>query len=269
MTQPRTIRAPIVAIIIFLVAALFARSFLQLKLQGLGYNIIFAKDLSYLVVPPILAVLMYPIFKQHWKFLRSLYQPKHLTLRLVIAAVAVGILMRIAWWSQLIIRISFGFMPDADPLPIAGPSFSFGCPPAHIILLGIFVMAVLVPIIEEVIDRGLIQSSFAHRGRTQAVLISALIFTVFHPPANFVTTYIAGVILGIQFWNSGTLWFSTITHATYNGLVQLDWRCVTGNWNPPATDLPLYLPGIISMGGLILSLVGIILMIRRHRVGAQ
>jgi len=269
MTQQRTIRAPIVAILVFLVAAFIARSFLQLRLQDLGYNTLFAKDLSFLVVPLILALLMYPILKQHWKFLLSLFQREHLTLRLVIAAVAVGILMRIAWWSQLLARVSFGFMPAADPVLIAGPSFSFGCPPAHVILLGIFVMALLVPILEEVIDRGLIQSSFAHRGRTQAVLMSALVFTVFHPPAGLVATYIAGVIMGLQFWNTGTLWFSTITHATYNGLVQLDWRCVTGSWNPPATDLPLYVPGIISLGGLILSLAGIVFLIHRNRVGAH
>ena len=269
MTQQQAIRVPILAMIIFLVAALFARSFLQLRLQNLGYNPGFAKDLSFLVVPPILAVLMYPIFREHKDHLSSLFQRQLLSWRLVLAALAVGLLMRIAWWCQLIVRISFGITKNADPEAIVGPSFSFNCPPGPVIVLGVFVMAMLVPVIEEVTDRGLIQSSLVHRGKSQAIMISALVFAAFHPPASYPLTFVAGVILGIQFWNSGTLWFSVITHATYNGLIQLDWRCINGTWNPLASDLPLYAPGTVGLVGLILSVAGIGYLIRENRAGAR
>lgn len=262
MTALRTIRAPIAAILIIQTAALVARSYLELQLQADGYEADFAKDLSYLVVPPILAVLMFPILKEHKGYLRSLFQRHHLRMRLVLAALAVGLFMRIAWWCQLVLRISFGITQNADTDATIGPSFAFGCPPLPVVVLGVVVMAILVPVVEEIINRGLIQSSLAHYGRSVAIIISAVFFAAFHPPASYFATFIAGLIFGFQFWNSRTLWFSMISHATYNGLVQLDWRCVAGQWNPAVSDLPLYWPGTTSVIGLILSLSAIVYLVR-------
>ena len=52
------LRAPIVAIMIFQVAALFARAFLAIRLIESGEPNPFAQDLSYLLGPPILIILM-------------------------------------------------------------------------------------------------------------------------------------------------------------------------------------------------------------------
>lgn len=265
MTPRQAIHAPIVAILIMQTAALFARSFLRIELQERGYDPQFAGDLSYLIVPLILAVLMYPILTQHKAFLLDLFRLQRPGLRLVLAAIGVGTLMRIAWWCQLIVRISFGITSNSDPTAVAGPIFTFGCPPEYVLLLGLLVMAVLIPVIEEIVHRGLIQSSLVHRGQAQAIILSALIFSVFHPLASIPWTFIAGIILGIQFWNSGTLWISMITHATYNGLAQIDWRCSNGTWSPPASDLPLAGLGIASLIGLALSFVGIGLLIRSNK----
>ena len=54
----------IVAIMLFQVAALFTRSRLELSLVAGGVQEAVAKDLSYLVVPPILLVLMFPYLKR-------------------------------------------------------------------------------------------------------------------------------------------------------------------------------------------------------------
>ncbi len=254
MTAMRSIRAPIVAILVMQTAALFARSFLQLRLQHQGLDALFAKDLSYLVVPVILGILMFPILRDNRTFLLGLFQRKYLTLRLIGTAIAIGVLMRIAWWCQLVVRISFGIAVNPDPAAIAGPSFSFGCPPLPIITLGFVVVAVLIPVIEEIINRGLIQSSMNHRGPVVAITTSAILFAVFHPPASYLFVFAWGIVFGIQFWKSQTLWPSLISHATYNGLIQLDWRCVTGTWNPPSSDLPLIGPGVVAIGGLALSI---------------
>ena len=133
MTAKRSIRAPIVAILVILTAALFARSFLQLRLQERGVDADFAKDLSYLVVPVILGILMFPILRDNKTFLLGLCRRKYLTLRLVATAIAIGVLMRTAWWCQLVVRVSFGISVDPDPAALAGPSFSFGCPPLPVI----------------------------------------------------------------------------------------------------------------------------------------
>lgn len=266
MTAMRSIRSPIVAILVIQTAALFARSFLQLRLQHQGLGAEFAKDLSYLVVPVILGILLFPILRDHKAFLLGLFRRKYLTLRLVATAIAIGLLMRTAWWCQLVARVSFGITANPDPAALAGPSFSFGCPPFRVIALGFVVTAVLIPVIEEIVHRGLIQSSMSHRGPVVAITTSAILFAVFHPPASYLFVFAWGIVFGIQFWKSQTLWPSLISHSTYNGLIQLDWRCMTGTWNPPSSDLPLIGPGIVAIGGLAFS-VGMVAWLILKNVG--
>jgi membrane protease YdiL (CAAX protease family) len=264
MTSAQTIRAPVIGVLIIETAALFTRAFLELELQADGFGKAFSADLSYLVVPPILAVLLFPILGDHKNFLRGQFQREHLTPKLVLSAIGIGLSLRIAWWCQLVVRISTGFAANSDEVTAVNPVFVFACPPPTVILLGIFVMAVLVPMIEEVINRGLIQSTLASRGKAFAIGISAIFFSAYHPPDNFYITFFIGLILGIQFWNSRTLWFSLITHSTYNGLIQLDWRCVTGKWNPTVAELPLTSIAIFSAAGFILALIAVAFLIRQN-----
>lgn len=267
MTATRSIRAPIVAILVILTAAMFARSFLQLRLQNHGLGALFAKDLSYLVVPVILGILMFPILRDNKTFLLGLFRRKYLTLGLIGTAIAIGVLMRIAWWCQLVVRVSCGIFVIPDPEALPGPSFSFGCPPLPVITLGFVVTAVLIPVIEEIIDRGLIQSSMSHRGPVVAITTSAILFAVFHPPASYLFIFAWGIVLGIQFWTSQTLWPSLVSHATYNGLIQLDWRCMTGTWNPPSSELPLIGPGVVAIGGLAFSIGMVAWLVTRKDAG--
>ena len=104
MTTTRSIRAPIVAILVILTAALFARSFLRVRLQDQGIDADFANDLSYLIVPVILGILLFSILRDNKAFLIGLFRKKHLTFRLIVTAIAIGVLMRIAWWAQLVAR---------------------------------------------------------------------------------------------------------------------------------------------------------------------
>jgi membrane protease YdiL (CAAX protease family) len=267
MTQSQSIRAPIIAILIIEAAALVARSYLELTLRADGFAQAFAKDLSFFVVPPILAILLFPVLRDHKDYLLSLFRRKDLTLKLFFTGIAVGLLMRIAWWSQLVFFGATGISRNPDPNAIVGPIFSFGCPPFVQLLVGITVMAILVPIIEETINRGLIQSSLAHRGKTQAVLLSSLIFAVAHPPAAMPFAFAAGLVMGVQFWNSQTLWFSLIAHSTVNGLIQLDWRCVHGMWSPRPQDLPMYTTSAISLMVFLTSITGIYFLIRKKTAG--
>jgi membrane protease YdiL (CAAX protease family) len=269
MTSVQTIRAPIIGILIIESAALFARAFLEMELQAGGLGKTFSADLSYLVVPPIIGILLFPILRIHKTFLWGQFRREHLTLKLVLSAIGIGLSLRIAWWCQLLFRISTGITSNTDEAIAMNPVFAFGCPPPTAILLGIFVMAVLVPIVEEVINRGLIQSTLASRGKTFAILISAVFFAAYHSPSGYYIAFFLGLVLGVQFWNSGTLWFSLITHSTYNGLVQLDWRCITGKWNPIAAELPLTSIVVVSAAGFILCLTAVAFLIRKNTVEAQ
>lgn len=269
MAKTRSVRAPIIAILVIMTAALIARSYLQARLQEHGFDANFAKDLSYLVVPVIIGILLFPIVRDNKIFLTRLLRRKHLTLRLIVTAVAIGFLMRMAWWCQLVVRVSFGLGTVPGTQQNAGPSFAFGCPALHVIALGFIVMALLVPVIEEIVHRGLIQTSMSHRGPIVAITTSAVLFTIFHPPASYLFVFTWGIVLGVQFWSSQNLWPSLLSHATYNGLFQLDWRCVTGTWNPTMSDLPLVKPGIIAITGLAFTVLAVAWLLTRENAGVH
>jgi membrane protease YdiL (CAAX protease family) len=250
-------------------AALVAQASLANCLAARGYDSIDAHHLAYLVVPPILLLLLAPLLICHRDFVLRLLRPRGLTLRLALAAVALGVTMRALWWSQLMARISFGVTVNDDPLSIAGPAMRWACPALDTLLPGLLVMAVLVPLMEEAVHRGLLQSAFVHRGPVAAVLISTALFTVFHPPSAYGFVFLMGLILGAQFWLTGSLWATVITHATYNGIVQLDWRCLQGQWNPAPASLPQMGPGLVSLAALLLAALAALALLRCQKAGAQ
>lgn len=256
-------------IILAQVLALIAQAWLLRVLQARGYDPTPAHHLAYLIVPPILLLLLAPVLREHRAFVARLFCPRGLTVRLVLAAFALGVVARIAWWSQLLARVSFGIAVNDDPQAIAGPVFSWACPRSSSLMLGLFVMAMLVPVMEETLHRGFLQSAFVPRGPVTAVLISALIFTVFHPPSYYWMVFIMGIVFGAQFWVTGSLWAPMITHATYNGLIQIDWRCLHGQWNPPPASLPQLAPGILSLTVLTASLLLIVALLCYQRAGAR
>lgn len=258
-----------IAIILASVVVLFVQSYLRLELQKRGLDTAHAKDLSYLVVPPLLLLLLFPVLGQYKEFVSGLLRRRRLTLRLVLSAIALGVLMRVVWWSQLIARVSFGLTTNRDPDALVGPVFHFACPPPQVIGLGFLVMALLIPVMEEVVHRGLIQSALAHKGRVVAVSVSALVFAVFHTPTSYVFVFVMGVVLGVQFWNTQTLWPSVITHATYNGLIQIDWRCLHGGWNPRQDELPLLMPGTAALSLLTIALIAAAWLLSTSDAGVQ
>lgn len=262
MEADRPAAKNVFAVIVATTAALFARSWLQLELLQDGLQKDYAAELSYLVVPPILLVLLFPVFRQDKAFLLEQLRPSMLSASIILRAVAVGILLRLLWWSVMIAGVAFGIFRNDDPSAIEGPLFSFQCPAAEVALVGFLVMAVMVPMIEEVTHRAYVQSSLRRRGPVIAIVVSATVFAIFHPPSSWSFTFVAGVVFGIQYWNSRSLWPSLISHATVNGLIQVDWRCLHGIWNPPISELPLWRIGIPATGILIFATISIIGLIR-------
>lgn len=235
------------AVILATTTALFARSWLQVELRAGGVDKLHAADLSYLVVPPILLLLLFPVLRANKAELRRQFDVASIRAGLVLNAIVLGVLLRLAWWCQLVLGISTGIYSNGDPKAPVGPAFDFQCPPGTIFVTGIVVMAILVPIIEEVVHRGFIQSALYRYGPAVAIVGSAAIFAVFHPLGNWSFVFFAGVVLGTQYWITKSLWSSLVTHATINGLIQVDWRCLRGQWNPPATELPVVAPGTLSL----------------------
>ncbi len=198
-----------------MVAALFAREFVRLRLGARGIDDNVAKDLSYLAVPIVLGALMWPILSQQKAHLRYVFRREAITWRIVACGLLAGVLLQFAWWTQAV-------MLRGVDLPVPG----LRCPDAGNRLLAITVMVVITPLIEEVVHRGLLASALLNHGMWLTVLVSSLLFAVMHTPSGVAFAFFAGIVLCLQYLYTGAVWLSLMTHVTYNGLVQLDRFCV-------------------------------------------
>lgn len=252
----------VVAVLVATTAALLVRAWLEIELIEDGLSRQQAADLAYLVVPPILLLLLFPVLRMDRAFLTDRFSLARLTPQVILRAVGVGVAIRALWWASLVTGVSFGIYRNDDPLAIEGPAFAFGCPPTQFLVLGIFVMCMLVPVIEEVTHRAYVQGGLARFGAPVAISASALVFAAFHTPVSWGFTFFAGIVFGVQFWNSASLWPSVISHATVNGLIHLDWHCLTTKWNPRAEQLPLWFTGSIAVAAGLACLVVIYCLVR-------
>ena len=241
------IRAPIIAIFIIQLFALFARSYLQLELVEDGHPTGRAKNLSYLIVPPILLVMLYPILKEHWSFLADRFNLANLRLRTLCVAILVGVLLRLAYWGHLFGFAALGLYRNPDPNTIVGLIFLFSCPTIEALLLHLLITTLLVPVIEEGINRGFFLYSLLRKGRIVAILLSSILFAFAHPPATMPNAFIIGLFLGTFALNSCSLWPPIIAHATFNGLIAVDWLCLQGQWNPTDTTNKLAGIGVVML----------------------
>jgi len=244
------IRASIVVIMLFQVAALFSRQYLNRELVGSGYDATVAKHLSYLVVPIISLVLMWPIVSENKEPLRLLlHRPKSWT-KMIVAAIGVGFALRIVWWSCVFSLTSFGLLETARPGQAIDLSYYFACPPINVLILTVIVMSIFTPLTEEIISRGLILGAMSLRDPRLAVAISAALFAVLHQPSAIPSAFVFGVFAAVQLLHHRNLWAPIISHGTYNLLITLDWECLHAIWLPekPAASAVLFGIGILLVG---------------------
>jgi len=232
-------------------------AWLQLHLVDAGMPRLRAADLSYLAALPLFVLLVIPIVIKDRAFITRQFRAADISLRTVLVAIIIGLLFRVAWWGQLIARVSFGLTSGDSGVADAGPVFSYQCPPLGIIALGVLVSAVLIPVIEEVVHRGYVQSTLRSRGPLISILMSTIIFMILHRFADWDFAFVAGAILGTMYWLTGSLWAPVITHAVINFTPQLTWRCMNLQWSPSTHSLPLLGPGMVSLTVVAMSAAGI------------
>jgi membrane protease YdiL (CAAX protease family) len=262
-------RVSILAIMLFQVCALFARSTLELFLVSNGSDRAVANDLSYLVVPVILAALLYPYLRQHWHALASLFRPCQLTLRLCFLSLLLGFSMRVTYWAILTVLIRLGLIKNDDPGAIVGPILGFGCPPLLVLGLSFFVMALLVPIVEEVINRGFLLHALLRKGAIMSVGLSACLFAIAHRTDTYLVAFVAGLFFGAQVLNSRTLWAPLLTHAAYNASATFHWDCFQIIWNPPASDPGLAAVTRVAAPVAVLGTLICCLLVSKRAIGAR
>jgi membrane protease YdiL (CAAX protease family) len=179
----------------------------------------------------------------------------------------IGLLLRIAWWSQLFAGVALGMYGNSEAAQTLQPKFAFECPAAAALLLGLVVTVFLVPIVEEFVNRGLLQSFLSHLGPLLAIPAAACIFALTHRFASLTFVFGAGLVLGVLFWKTQTLWLSLATHASFNGLVLFDWRCLQGQWNPPSDLLPLWQVAVPCLVTLTIAIISIAFLLHKKIPG--
>jgi membrane protease YdiL (CAAX protease family) len=241
------IRASIVIIMLFQVAAHFVRSYLQIELVESGFDTTVAKHLSYLVVPVILLVLMWPILHDNKDAIRSLFRRPKSWPMMVLAAVGLGVALRLAWWAAVIAAGSFGWLETAAPGHGGALSFYFACPPVDALFLTILVMAIFTPLEEEFVFRGVMLGALSQKDSRIAVVVTSLLFALMHEPSSIPTVFIFGIFAAVLLLRSQTLWAPIVAHGTYNFMIVIDWDCFHGLWVPEQTTIESMAAGSMAI----------------------
>ena len=151
--------------------------------------------------------------------------------------------------SALADLVGYSFVGVAEPVPLNTPY--------RVVLQ--FITTCLVPgFCEEFLFRGAIQSNCAPFGRTNAILISSLTFALMHQNvAQFLYTFAAGILLGLVYEYTGSIWNCVVLH-TVNNFVSLFGTVLLSTLSERAGVLAvvlfeggIFLLGVISMGILL------------------
>jgi len=144
---------------------------------------------------------------------KSVSLAEGLRLRRVSLSIAgLSILMGVGVWGiaitlyQLLLPIT-GEFPDMGLTPKTLPSFCL------LLLCG----AVLPAICEEILFRGVIQSVFSRRGSMWAIVVTSILFGIFHlHPANILPPMLIGIVLGLLVERTGSIVPAMLCHFATN-----------------------------------------------------
>lgn len=260
---------PVYAILFFQGTALVARSFLDVQLRDNGMNPGLATDLSYLVVPPLLLALMFPILKKHGRLLGSLFSLRVLSVRMSIVGIALGVLTFLAAVSTNIALSSWEILNPGGPMLAAGLASSWTCERSWPLFLGIGISVFLIPVIEESINRGFLLRYFLPKGKLIAILVSSILFAVFHEPHAMLPAFVIGIYLANLTLNTNSLLPATIAHCTHNLLVQIDVHCIALDWTESSTVFEIVESGAMAIGATAFLLILAAILVTPKITGAR
>ena len=253
---------PVFFIMVMVVCRFLLQLFMARHLEARSVDSDDAWRIAYLASVPLLAAMLWPVLRSNGALLIEQLRPALLRPASVAAAIAVGLMMRLAFWGQAIGLATFGALSGAGPTSTAGPFFQFACPALPSMLLALLASALMTPVVEEITMRGLVLRGLLARGRVFALLASSVLFALFHPPPTMAFVFAAGVVLAGLALRSGSLWPCIIAHATYNGAILIDWVCLQGQWTPGADDPQLTELASLSVLMLAVALIGIVMLLR-------
>lgn len=223
---------PIATIMLFQVAALAVRSFVQSGLIDGGYDGLAAKRAGAIAGFAVLAMLLLPFATTLRTVIGTHFRSPASWTRLIFASCALG---GVLWLGQMLALLAITPMSWVDPEPFeknSAPTYIIACENPALLLVAIPLMVAITPLFEEVINRGILLNALLHHGRTLAILASAVLFAILHPLATIPFAFLFGIAAAIQMLHFRTLWAPVITHATVNLLVEISRTCIRGTWHP-------------------------------------
>ena len=122
-------------------------------------------------------------------------------------------------------------------------------------LISLALIGVLPAIFEEVLFRGTIQNFLTRwfKGPWAAILLTAFIFSIIHLSFyGFFVRFALGIILGLIFYYSGSLWLAILLHFLFNALQVTALYIVNTGQKPSVKDVEANLPIWIGAVALVI-----------------
>ena len=208
-----TLLLQILSVIGFVISSLFEQP-LRTLARLLSVN---AEDLCYafeetLLLTAYLAAFMIPAFVFMYLTRNDNRQPLRLEVKLepetpLVIIAAIGMILPAAYLNSFMVSfIDFSEIFASEPLdtPVK-------------ILMAFISIAIVPALCEEFLFRGCILSNLLPYGKTTAILASAVLFSMMHGNvAQFFYTFIAGLVLGAVYVETGSIWPCTFIHLFNN-----------------------------------------------------
>lgn len=95
--------------------------------------------------------------------------------------------------------------------------------PGAFVIFTVIALAVVTPIAEEIFFRGFLLRGLVNRwGVAPGIIVSAAVFAGLHfQPPVIVPVFITGLLLGLLYWQTGSLWPGIFVHAAQNLIATL------------------------------------------------
>ena len=129
--------------------------------------------------------------------------------------------------------------------------------PLYEILLQLIVMCVVPGFCEEFLFRGAILTNCLPFGRSNAILISAFLFSMMHQNIEqMLYTFVAGIVLGLVYEYTGSIWNCTILHICNNFVSVIESSMIANLGESTFTSLILTVfEGMIFLFGAVSTVV--------------
>ena len=123
----------------------------------------------------------------------------------------IAVILATAYLNATMVSI-FSFFDFGKLLPQSSSTRAW-----YTVILEFLVLCMVPAVCEEFLFRGAILSNLLPFGRTNAILISALLFGLMHQNfAQFFYAFCAGIVLGLVFERTESIWSCMILHMTNN-----------------------------------------------------